>query len=105
MLQAGRPAVRLKLIVVLSLHASRGHRTAPGRRVGNAPEIGPGGFVDIRFERHIDPVDRPLAGAINIRRPARAGNTPDAPAPRHSRPARWPRLPGSREFEKAWLDG
>jgi hypothetical protein len=101
MLSAVAPVVRLKLIVVLSLRAS-------DRRFSNtwcaAPGIGPVDFVEIRFERHIDPVDRPPAGAINIRRPARAGNTPGAPAPRRSRPARWPRLSGSRWFEKAWLD-
>ncbi|MDR8054001.1 hypothetical protein KPB00_05560, partial [Burkholderia cenocepacia] len=64
---AGIPTARLKLIVVLSLHASGHRRMAPCRRFrrfGIAARVAPGiahgvgrvGFIDIRFAPHVDPV-------------------------------------------------
>ncbi|WP_455776612.1 hypothetical protein, partial [Burkholderia stabilis] len=69
------PAARLKLIVVLSLHASGRRRAAPCRLFGAAARIALGlahgvghvRFIDIRFARHIDPVVR-----SRERRPARS---------------------------------
>ncbi|CAI8692755.1 hypothetical protein EMIT0111MI5_10130 [Burkholderia sp. IT-111MI5] len=75
---AGVPAARLKLIVVLSLHASGHRRAAPRRRFGNAVRIARGvahgvghvRFIDIRFARHIDPVGNSRVARLRNRRPA-----------------------------------